>query len=100
MRHWGWHHAVEEEDVSYRLTVIHRVFSNLKTWLLGTHHGAVSHKHLQAYLNEFVFRFNRRNTPMAAFQTALGLGSHLPAPTYDDLYSGAWVHPNRPAGLR
>ena len=51
---------------------IHRVFSNLKTWLLGTHHG-VEPKYLQAYLDEYVFRFNRRQTPMAAFQTLLGI---------------------------
>ena len=31
-----------------------------KRWLLGPHQGAVSHKHLQAYLDEYVFRFNRR----------------------------------------
>jgi transposase-like protein len=98
--HWGYYHAVEETDVSYRLPVIHRVFSNLKAWLLGTHHGAVSHKHLQAYLNEFVFRFNRRNVPMAAFQTVLGLGSHLLGPTYEGIYEGTWTHPNRPGGLR
>jgi len=50
---------------------IHQVFSNLKTWLTGTHHG-VDPKHLQSYLDEYVFRFNRRKTPMAAFQTLLG----------------------------
>jgi transposase-like protein len=92
----GYYHAVEEMDVEYRLPVVHRVFSNFRAWWLGTHHGAVSHKHLQAYVNEYVFRFNRRNTPMAAFQTVLGIGSHVPGPTYDDLYSGEWVHPNRP----
>jgi transposase-like protein len=97
---FGYHHAVEEQDVDYVLPVIHRVFSNLKTWLMGTHHGAVSHKHLQAYVNEYVFRFNRRNTPMAAFQTVLGIGSHVPGPTYDDLYSGDWVHPNKPRSRR
>jgi transposase-like protein len=53
---------------------IHRVFSNLKTWLLGTHHG-VDPKYLQVYLDEFVFRFNRRQVPMAAFQTLLGIGA-------------------------
>ena len=53
---------------------IHRVFSNLKTWLLGTHHG-VDPKYLQVYLDEFVFRFNRRQVPMAAFQTLLGISS-------------------------
>lgn len=51
---------------------IHRVFGNLKTWLRGTHHG-VEPKYLPSYLQEFVFRFNRRQTPMAAFQTLLGI---------------------------
>jgi hypothetical protein len=36
------------------------VFSLAKRWLLGTHQGAVRPKHLPAYLDEFVFRFNRR----------------------------------------
>ena len=62
---------------------IHRVFSNLKTWLNGTHHG-VEPKYLQRYLDEFVFRFNRRNTPMAAFQTLLGISTHkAPLPLRD-----------------
>ena len=43
-----------------RLPAIHLVFGLAKRWLLGTHHGAVSKKHLQAYLDEYVFRFNRR----------------------------------------
>jgi hypothetical protein len=37
----------------------HTVFGNLKTWLRGAYHG-VSPKHLQRYLNEFEFRFNKR----------------------------------------
>lgn len=53
---------------------IHRVFSNLKSWLIGIHHG-VDPKYIQAYLDEYVFRFNRRGTPMAAFQTLLGIAS-------------------------
>ena len=40
---------------------VHRVASLLKRWLLGTHQGAVSDQHLDAYLDEFVFRFNRRH---------------------------------------
>ena len=40
----------------------HWAISNLKRWLLGTHHGAVRAKHLQSYLDEFVFRYNRRKT--------------------------------------
>ena len=64
---------------------IHRVFGNLHTWLRGTHHG-VGHPHLQPYLDEFAFRFNRRRTPMAAFQTLLGLGSQQQPTTYKQLY--------------
>jgi len=41
---------------------VHRVFSLLKRWLLGTHQGAVRHRHLQKYLGEFEFRFNRRTS--------------------------------------
>lgn len=55
-----------------RFPHIHHVFGNLKTWLNGTHHG-VEPKYLPSYLDEFVFRFNRRGTPMAAFQTLLGI---------------------------
>jgi hypothetical protein len=41
---------------------IHRVVALLKRWLLGTHQGAVSHAHLDYYLDEFTFRFNRRTS--------------------------------------
>ena len=41
---------------------VHRVASLLKRWLLGTHHGAVSEKHLDYYLDESTFRFNRRRS--------------------------------------
>ena len=40
----------------------HRVASLLKRWLLGTHQGAVSKKHLDYYLDEYTFRFNRRTS--------------------------------------
>ena len=43
-------------DAALRLPAIHLVFGLAKRWLLGTHHGAVSAKHLPAYLDEFVFR--------------------------------------------
>ena len=57
----------------------HRAISNLKAWLHGTHRHA-SRAHLQPYLDEFVFRHNRRGNPHAAFQTLLGLSaSHQPA---------------------
>jgi len=66
----------------------HRAFSNLKTWLQGTHRG-ISGKHLQVYLDEFVFRFNRRRTPMAAFQTLLGLSAQAQPTTYDEVYDAS-----------
>ena len=47
-------------EAALRLPGIHLVFGLAKRWLLGTHHGAVSRKHLPAYLDEYVFRFNRR----------------------------------------
>ena len=74
------------------LPIIHLVFANLKTWLNGIHHG-VSHQHLQAYLNEFTFRFNRRFYPFNAFRSLLGIAGGITAPTYAELYSGAWKHP-------
>ncbi len=75
------------ERAAKLLPHIHRVFGNLKTWLGGTPHG-VGHDHLQAYLDEFAFRFNRRRTPMAAFQTLLGLASGIHGPTtYQMLYA-------------
>ncbi len=67
--------ATRERQV---VPLAHRVIGNLKVWLNGTHHG-VGRPHLQAYLDEFVFRFNRRQNPQAAFQTLLGLGAqHAP----------------------
>lgn len=41
---------------------VHRVASLVKRWILGTHHGSVQPGHLDAYLDEFVFRFNRRTS--------------------------------------
>jgi hypothetical protein len=74
------------------LPIVHLVFSNLKAWLAGTHHGAISPKHLQTYLNEFTFRFNRRFYPFNAFRSLLGIGTNGEGPTYDGLYSGEWKH--------
>jgi transposase-like protein len=50
------------ERDSELLPRVHRVISLLKRWLLGTHQGAVSFDHLQEYLDEFAFRFNRRKS--------------------------------------
>ena len=63
---------------------IHRVFANAKRWALGVHHG-LRPAHLQAYLDEFVFRFKRRRTPQAAFSRLLGLAVTTGPHPYDAL---------------
>ena len=50
------------ESATAVLPRVHRVASLLKRWLLGTHQGAVSREHLDYYLDEFTFRFNRRTS--------------------------------------
>jgi len=50
------------DDSGGLLPRVHRVASLAKRWLLGTHQGAVDRAHLASYLNEFVFRFNRRRS--------------------------------------
>lgn len=44
------------------VTAVRRVAALIKRWILGTHHGSVQPAHLDAYLDEFVFRFNRRTS--------------------------------------
>ncbi len=88
-------HGMAHDDV---LTHYHLVISNLKAWLAGTHHGRVEPKHLQAYLNEYAFRFNRRRNLPAAFARLLGIGTQIRGPTYHQLYTddgepGGWAHP-------
>jgi transposase-like protein len=75
----------DDEKIDAVLPMVHLVFSNLKTWLLGTHHG-VSSRHLAAYLNEFTFRFNRRFYPMISVNSVLGIMTSTPGRTYKDLY--------------
>jgi transposase-like protein len=61
-----------------------RAIGNLQQWLIGTYHG-VSRGQLQVYLDEFVFRHNRRKQPMAAFQTLLGLGAGRASTPYNHI---------------
>jgi transposase-like protein len=46
----------------YLLPRVHRVVSLLKRWVMGTHQGGIGQEHLDDYLNEFTFRFNRRKS--------------------------------------
>lgn len=92
--------VAKTRDPSAVLPRLHLAFSNLKRWLLGTHHGAVSAKHLQAYLGEFAFRFNRRRNLQAAFQTLLGIAPIVKGPTYKGLYEGTYRHRNPRKSVR
>jgi len=60
------HHAINVsasgDPAHVSMPAVHRVASLLKRWLLGTHQGSVTAEYLDAYLNEFVFRFNRRHS--------------------------------------
>lgn len=63
----GYRHRVtiltrNKKPASELMPRVHRVASLLKRWLLGTHQGAVSREHLDYYLDEFTFRFNRRKS--------------------------------------
>lgn len=57
------HHVQRRQpEGEHLLPRVHRVVSLLKRWLLGTHQGAIGHEHLDYYLDEFTFRFNRRKS--------------------------------------
>jgi transposase-like protein len=63
----GYRHQItflrgNRRSPSELLPRVHRVVSLLKRWLTSTHQGAVSHEHLDYYLDEFTFRFNRRRS--------------------------------------
>ncbi len=81
------------------LRLIHLEISNLKTYIRGTYHGRIERQHLQAYLNEFQFRHNRRFfAPGFGFLRMLELGTRRRSPTYQELYEadeyGRNVHMN------
>ena len=63
----GYHHEVtvlarHKESASELLPHVHHVVALLKNWMAGTLHDGVSHEHLDYYLDEFTFRFNRRTS--------------------------------------
>src|SRR6266568_1909696 len=74
-----------------------RAIGNLQQWLIGTYHG-VSKAQLQVYLDEFVFRHNRRKTPAAAFQTLLGLGTGRKSTEYEQIRGARDLNHNRLGG--
>jgi transposase-like protein len=91
----GYKHVPRTQPIRVRLRqgaksvvpLADRMIGNLQSWLVGTHHG-VSRAQLQVYLDEFVFRTNRRREPRAAFQTLLGLGSGRRPTSYAQIRHG------------
>src|SRR5438445_12143928 len=67
--------------------IIHTLFSNIKAWLVGTHHG-VSAKHLPRYLREWSYRFNRRNLPDGLDGYLIRRAVECATITYDQLKTG------------
>ena len=97
---WGAYVALRDLGIDHRprkgghghqaLNVLpwaHSVFGNLKTWLRGTFHG-VSPKHLQRYLDEFVFRFNRRSKDKTLFVRILNRAVAFPPCPYREFAAG------------
>ena len=77
-------HVVGPMAAHIILPWIHRVFANFKTWALGVYHG-LRRAHLQTYLDEFTFRFNRRGNRHAGFARLLAIGLHHKPVTYNML---------------
>jgi transposase-like protein len=103
------------DDPGELLPAVHRVASLAKRWLLGTHQGSVDEAHLPAYLDEFVFRFNRRRSASRGmvFYRVLELAAGHDPVRFQDLLTGkkprpapvgrGWGHPpslDRPAANR
>ena len=88
------------EDDMALLPGVHRIASLAKRWLLGTHQGSVDAAHLQAYLDEFVFRFNRRTSRSRGlvFHRALELAVAHPPVRYRDLVVDPEPKRKRPDG--
>jgi transposase-like protein len=93
---WGYEHQVskldgESPDVAAKmLPRVHLVASLLKRWLLGTHQGAINPEHLDYYLDEFTFRFNRRKSASRGklFYRLVAQATHVPPAPYKVIVGG------------
>lgn len=103
----GYNHQIinlkqSDQTAGQLLPKVHLVASLLKRWLLGTHQGAVSPAHLAAYLDEFVFRFNRRTSASRGrlFYRLLDNAIHMEPTRYKDIKKGIRTGPERPQRRR
>jgi Zn ribbon nucleic-acid-binding protein/transposase-like protein len=76
------------KNAAVHFPIIHTVFSNIKSWLVGTHHG-VSKKHLPRYLREWNYRFNRRRLIGRIDTYLIHRAVQCPTITYRELVGGA-----------
>lgn len=88
----------DPKEASVKFPRVHRVISNLKAWLNGTHRFA-SPKHIQNYLNEFVFRFNRRNLSHEAFRGLMRIAVQTRPPYLKELLSDRPKYKNGKSAL-
>ena len=92
----GYLHEIVRKDANVGDNLLphcNRVAALLKRWLLGTHQGAVSHEHLDYYLDEYTFRFNRRTSRSRGklFYRLLQQAVAIESTTYDGLVQGVWA---------
>ena len=96
LKRLGYIHEIICKDSSVGdnlLPLCNRVAALVKRWLTGTHQGAVSHEHLDYYLDEYTFRFNRRTSRSCGklFYRLLQQAVATEPRTYDGLVQGVWA---------
>lgn len=83
-----------DKQVHELLPHVHLIVTLVKRWLTGTHQGGVAHEHLQSYLDEFVFRFNRRTSQSRGllFRRLIENSMNTPPFTYDAIIKHVRKH--------
>ena len=90
------------KQASELLSAVHRVAALCRRWLLGTHQGRVDAEHMQSYLEEFCFRFNRRHTRARGllFYRLLQYAAGAPPLTYRQLVANPQPKAVKPLGVK
>ena len=96
LKQLGYAHEIIRKDSCVGdnlLPLCSRVAALMKRWLVGTHQGAVSHEHLDYYLDEYTFRFNRRTSRSRGklFYRLIQQAVATEPRTYDGLVQGVWA---------
>ena len=102
----GYRHTVsklqglDKNAATEMLPRVHRVAALLKRWLLGTHQGAIAPEHLDYYLDEFTFRFNRRHSKFRGklFYRLVQQAVQVPPVPYQKLVGGTENEKHHPLG--